>query len=92
MLVRTLATMNSASNEVSSVAWQHRVFSRIPLRRTCYYEVRSQFGLGDVNLIHRMIERATEAIDAASPSAPNVIEGRFFRDPSEFSATKQVQR
>ncbi|HVB00037.1 MAG TPA: transposase [Acidimicrobiales bacterium] len=46
VLTRTLATMNQAANEVSSVAWQHRVFSRIPLRRTCYYEVRSQFGLG----------------------------------------------
>ena len=45
-LTRTLATMNQAANEVSSVAWQHRVFLRIPLRRTCYYEVRSQFGLG----------------------------------------------
>ena len=46
VLTRTLATMNQAANEVSSVAWQHRVFSRIPLRRTCYYEIRSQFGLG----------------------------------------------
>jgi len=46
----------------------------------------------DVNLINRMIERATEAIDADMPTTPNVIEGRFFRDPSEFSATKQVRR
>ena len=46
VLARTLATMNQAANEVSGVAWQHRVFSRIPLRRTCYYEIRAQFGLG----------------------------------------------
>lgn len=46
----------------------------------------------NVNLIHRMIERATEARDAESPPAPNVIAGRFFRDPSEFSATKEMGR
>ncbi|MGC2484717.1 MAG: IS21 family transposase [Acidimicrobiales bacterium] len=46
----------------------------------------------DVNLIARMIERATEANELDAPPAPNVIQGRFSRDPSEFSATKEVGR
>jgi transposase len=44
----------------------------------------------DVSLIARMIERATEAIDHDTPPAPNVIQGRFSRDPSEFSSAKEV--
>ena len=39
----------------------------------------------DVNLIARMIERATEANTLDTPPSPNVIQGRFWRDPSEFS-------
>ena len=46
----------------------------------------------DVNLIARMIERATEALANDTPPEPNVIQGRFSRDPSEFSATKEVGR
>ena len=44
----------------------------------------------DVNLIARMIERATEALEHDTPPAPNVIQGRFSRDPSEFSSAKEV--
>jgi hypothetical protein len=44
----------------------------------------------DVNLIARMIERATEALEHDTPPEPNVIQGRFSRDPSEFSSTKEV--
>ncbi len=40
----------------------------------------------DVNLIARMIERARETAEAETPPAPNVVEGRFARDPSEFRA------
>ncbi|MGH9018837.1 MAG: IS21 family transposase [Acidimicrobiales bacterium] len=40
----------------------------------------------NVNLISRMIERATESDEVASAPAPNVVQGRFERDPSEFEA------
>jgi len=46
----------------------------------------------DVNLVARMIERATEALEHDAPPPPNVIQGRFWRDPSEFSTTKQVNQ
>ncbi len=46
----------------------------------------------NVNLIARMIERATEAEDHDAPPQPSVVQGRFARDPSEFSATKEVGR
>ena len=46
----------------------------------------------DVNLIARMIERATEALEHDTPPPPNVIQGRFWRDPSEFSISKEVGR
>ena len=46
----------------------------------------------DVNLIARMIERATEALEHDTPAPPNVIPGRFWRDPSEFSTTTEVER
>lgn len=41
----------------------------------------------DVNLVSRMIERAMEAAEAPPPP-PNVIEGRFARDPAEFAAQR----
>lgn len=43
-----------------------------------------------VNLIARMIERATEADEHDAPPQPTVIQGRFSRDPAEFAATKEV--
>lgn len=42
----------------------------------------------DVNLVSRMLERAREAAGADQPAAANVIQGRFFRHPSEFALTK----
>jgi hypothetical protein len=44
----------------------------------------------NVNLISRMIERATEAEETEAPPEPNVVQGRFARDPSEFAATKEA--
>jgi hypothetical protein len=44
----------------------------------------------NVNLISRMIERATESEQEDAPAQPNVVQGRFSRDPSEFAATKEV--
>jgi hypothetical protein len=46
----------------------------------------------NVNLISRMIERATEGEPTASPAQPTVVKGRFSRDPSEFAATAEVTR
>ena len=46
----------------------------------------------NVNLIARMIERATEAEDHEAPPQPNVVTGRFARDPSEFAAAKETAR
>ena len=46
----------------------------------------------DVNLISRMIERATETLEHDAPPPPNVIQGRFWRDPAEFSITKQANQ
>jgi hypothetical protein len=45
-----------------------------------------------VNLIARMIDRATEAETADVPPQPSVIQGRFARDPSEFTTTKEAGR
>jgi transposase len=45
-----------------------------------------------VNLIARMIDRATEAESADTPPQPTLIQGRFARDPSEFTATKEAGR
>jgi len=45
----------------------------------------------DVNLVARMIERATAALEHDAPPAPNVIQGRFWRDPSEFSAATEAK-
>ena len=44
----------------------------------------------NVNLIARMIERATEAEEHEAPPQPNVVQGRFSRDPSEFAVTKEM--
>jgi len=46
----------------------------------------------NVNLVSRMIERATEADENAVPVQPTVVQGRFARDPSEFCATAEVTR
>jgi len=43
-----------------------------------------------VNLIARMIERATEAAEHDAPPQPTIIQGRFARDPAEFAATKEA--
>ncbi len=46
----------------------------------------------NVNLIARMIERATEAETHERAPTPNVVVGRFSRDPSEFAATTEVDQ
>jgi transposase len=47
----------------------------------------------DVNLVSRMLERARETTETAdSTVAAKVIQGRFWRDPSEFAADQQGQR
>jgi transposase len=46
----------------------------------------------DVNLVSRMLERAREAAGTEADGAPgNVVQGRFERDPSEFSVKNEVQ-
>jgi len=44
----------------------------------------------NVNLISRMIERATETEETEVLPRPNVVQGRFARDPSEFTATTEA--
>ncbi len=46
----------------------------------------------NVNLVSRMIERAKEAEEEKKPPPANVVQGRFARDPSEFSAKKKGAR
>jgi transposase len=46
----------------------------------------------NVNLVSRMIERAKEAEERQEPPPPNVVQGRFARDPSEFTSTKRRSR
>ena len=46
----------------------------------------------DVNLVSRMIERARESTEPDARPDPVVIQGRFARDPQEFSSTKEVGR
>lgn len=43
----------------------------------------------DVNLVSRMIERARESTEPETRPDPVVIQGRFARDPSEFSSAKE---
>jgi transposase len=46
----------------------------------------------DVNLVSRMLERAREDTELDTRPDPVVVQGRFFRDPSEFAATKEAAR
>jgi transposase len=47
----------------------------------------------DVNLVSRMLERAREDVVDGTPAPPPVvIQGRFARDPSEFSSAKEAGR
>jgi transposase len=46
----------------------------------------------DVNLVGRMLERAREAAEPERRPESNVVEGRFARDPSEFSSAKEAGR
>ena len=44
----------------------------------------------NVNLIARMIDRASEADAHDAPPQPNVVQGRFARDPSEFATSRET--
>ena len=46
----------------------------------------------DVNLVSRMLERGREGTEVDTRPEPVVIQGRFARDPSEFTATKEAGR
>jgi len=46
----------------------------------------------DVNLVSRMLERARENTEPDTRPDPVVVQGRFFREPSEFAATKEAGR
>lgn len=46
----------------------------------------------DVNLVSRMLERAREAAEAGKEPAPVLVQGRFARDPSEFSLARAERR
>jgi hypothetical protein len=46
----------------------------------------------DVNLVSRMLERARESTEPDARPDPVVIQGRFARDPSEFSSVTEAQR
>ena len=46
----------------------------------------------DVNLVSRMLERAREGAEPDARPERVVVQGRFFRDPSEFAATKEAGR
>jgi hypothetical protein len=45
----------------------------------------------DVNLVARMLERAREAAEADPARPPNVVQGRFARDPSEFAVKSEAR-
>jgi transposase len=46
----------------------------------------------DVNLVARMIERALESTELEARPDPVVIQGRFARDPEEFSSATEAGR
>lgn len=46
----------------------------------------------DVNLVSRMLERAREDTEPDMRPDTVVVQGRFFRDPAEFTATKDASR
>ncbi|MDQ6909166.1 MAG: IS21 family transposase [Actinomycetota bacterium] len=46
----------------------------------------------DVNLVSRMLERAREDTEPDARPELVVVAGRFAREPSEFAATKEVDR
>lgn len=45
----------------------------------------------DVNLISRMLERAKEHATGEQNTAPNIVAGRFARDPADFSARRRAR-
>ncbi|MBX3010206.1 MAG: transposase [Caldilineaceae bacterium] len=44
-LKRTMEAANSAANFSSRLAWNHRVFGRVPLQKLVYHPVRQEFGI-----------------------------------------------
>lgn len=44
----------------------------------------------DVNLVSRMLDRARESTEPESRPDPVIVQGRFARDPSEFSSATEV--
>jgi transposase len=46
----------------------------------------------DVNLVARMLERAREEAEPEAQPHPVVVQGRFARDPAEFSSAKEDGR
>lgn len=60
LLLQTMEVANQAANYVSDMAWQEKVFGRVPVHRLTYYAVREQFGLS-AQLAVRVIGKVVDA-------------------------------
>jgi|SRR3990172_4461552 len=59
-LKQTLETANAACNYISEQAWEHKRFSRVPLHKLVYYDVREQFNL-TAQVVIRCISKVVDS-------------------------------
>jgi putative transposase len=59
-LLQTLEQANAACNQISEVAWQHRVFSQFKIHKLTYYDLRESSGLS-AQMVVRCISKVADA-------------------------------
>ncbi|MEA2533530.1 MAG: putative transposase [Actinomycetota bacterium] len=60
VLEATLQKANAAANDLSAVAWKHRVFGRRDLHKAAYHQVRKSSGLS-AQVVIRLIAKVSDA-------------------------------
>jgi len=79
----TLETANNASNHVSSVAWDRRVFGQFALHKICYHEIRAKFGMG-ADATVRVFAKVNDAYNLDRKSK------RFFKPLGAFPFNERL--
>jgi hypothetical protein len=59
-LEATLRKANAAANDLSAVAWKHRMFGRRDLQKAAYHQVRESSGLS-AQVVIRLIAKVSDA-------------------------------
>jgi putative transposase len=84
-LLDTMETFNAACNFVSGVAWESGTFRHYALRKLCYYDVRSRFGL-TAQLAQHAIKKVSDAYRVSkttqakfNPRGAVTYDGRVLR-------------